>query len=127
MLHINPLTSHRHRHDLSQKEAARLVGCGNSHKLALYEQGKRLPTLPKAFSLAAAYRTSVEALFPALASRVHTETERRWKTLLRTRSVYDPKPDKQTVLAIYLATRKVGVAVFQAPTPAPSDPAPADR
>ena len=69
----------------------------------------------------------VEALFPDLANRAQREVEQRWNTMLRSRSIYDPKPDKQTVLAIYLATRKVGVAVFQAPAPVPSDPAPAVR
>jgi transcriptional regulator with XRE-family HTH domain len=124
-LHDNSLTAYRTQHGLTQAQAARLVGCNDRNEIAKYEHGAYLPNLTRAAGLASAYRTSVETLFPLLFKVARNQTERRWKMLNRLRpKPYDPTSNHITVLAIYTATRKVGVAVFEVAASAQDTPAP---
>ena len=113
--HHNTLTQARQHCGLSQARAARLVGCRTRQKIACYERGERLPQLPRALALAAAYGVPVEALYPALWTQVQATIAQRQRTLARTSNrTYVPHPNATTVLALYPGTRKMGMAVFEA-------------
>ncbi len=101
------------------------MGCNDRSEIAKYEHGAYLPNLTRAAGLASAYRTSVETLFPLLFKVARNQTARRWKMLNRLRpKPYEPTSNSITVLAIYTATRKVGVAVFEVAAPTADTPAP---
>jgi len=113
--HANALALARQRCGLSQARAARLLGCRARQKIACYERGERLPQLPRAMALAAAYEVPVEQLFPDLWAQVQRAIESSRRTLARTRKpTYVPHPNATTVLALYPGMRKVGLAVFEA-------------
>ncbi len=103
---------------LSQAKVGRLIGT-IQQRIADYEQGKLLPSLSTAASLAAIYRVPVEQLFPSLFAHMRRQTERRWRRFARLwRPQYDPIPNSFTALAVYPSIRRIGRAVFAAPAPA---------
>jgi transcriptional regulator with XRE-family HTH domain len=113
--YANALVQARQRRGLSQTQAARLVGCRTRQKIAGYERGERLPTLPRVFALAAAYELPVEQLYPALWAQVQAATQQRQRRCARIRKpTYVPRPNATTILALYPGTRKIGMAVFEA-------------
>lgn len=89
--HKNALVMYRRRMSLSQKEISRLLGHRDATVLSIYENGRRLPPLETALSLAIILRVPVEFLFPELfdelRSRIRQQEEVRYSRQTR------PAPD----------------------------------
>jgi len=111
----NRLAEFRNHYRLSQSQAAFLIGCGDRQKIARYERGERLPSLRSAASIAAAYQTSLDQLFPEIFAQANAEVHRNQKVLTQTfqSTAYEPASHNPITLALYPGTRKIGMAVFE--------------
>lgn len=108
----NKLAVFRERAGWSRAQAAALVGCGHQNAIARYERGERLPNLQHAITLATAYQVPLEGLFPAHVAYAQDAIARHEAV----RAAAHLPPVTPCVLALYLGTRKVGVAVLEVPT-----------
>jgi DNA-binding XRE family transcriptional regulator len=73
----NGLRKHRLAANLTQKQIADILGIEQEGKIALWENGSRLPNLITAFKLAAIHSVYVEALFYDLMDTIRHEVKPR--------------------------------------------------
>ncbi len=80
-IHRNHVRTHRRRSGLSQRELARVVGCGDQWQVSRHEHAHSAPTLRTALAYQIVFRVPVSTIFVEIMQATEKEVESRISAL----------------------------------------------